>query len=264
MKKLLIIMAVFSLLLVGCGTKSTKTDWDYIQSKGEMIIGFTYYAPMGYLDETGKLIGFDVEFAEAVCEKLGVKPKFQVIDWEAKENELKAYNIDAVWNGLTATVERAKNMDLSSNYLINRNVAIVRAGEVELYKTADDLKGKRVIAGKGTPSEEFALNDPFFSKAEFAAIDVQGKIFMELAAGTADIGIGDYVMAMVSTGEGTDFKNLTISPYWKAGDEEYAIAFRKGSPETLEKINNVIEEFKADGTLEKIAAKYKLSDLLIK
>ena len=47
---------------------------DYISGKGTLVIGYTVYEPMNYPDETGKLIGFDTEFAEALCEKLGVKP----------------------------------------------------------------------------------------------------------------------------------------------------------------------------------------------
>ena len=45
--------------------------------QGELVIGVTYFEPMNYLDADGKLTGFETEFAEAVCEKMGVTPKFQ-------------------------------------------------------------------------------------------------------------------------------------------------------------------------------------------
>ena len=73
----------------------------YISNKGELVIGVTYFEPMNYLDADGKLTGFETEFAEAVCEKMGVTPKFQKIDWDSKEVELNSKTIDCIWNGLT-------------------------------------------------------------------------------------------------------------------------------------------------------------------
>ena len=88
-KKLLSLLlagAMSASIFVGCG--SSATDWDYISNKGEFVIGVTYFEPMNYLDADGKLTGFETEFAEAVCEKMGVTPKFQKIDWDSKEVEL--------------------------------------------------------------------------------------------------------------------------------------------------------------------------------
>jgi hypothetical protein len=65
------------LTLTGCG------------KSGEFVIGITEYEPMNYYDENGTLIGFDTEFAEMACEKLGLTPKFVIIDWETKEFELR-------------------------------------------------------------------------------------------------------------------------------------------------------------------------------
>ena len=76
-------------MLTACGTTdtadtadtaATESDWQYISDKGEMIIGITLFAPMNY-KEGDRLVGFETEFAAAVCEKLGVNPKFQEIDW---------------------------------------------------------------------------------------------------------------------------------------------------------------------------------------
>ena len=67
--------------------------------KGTLVVGITDYAPMDYLDENGEWTGFDTEFAEAVCAKLGVKAEFFVLsDWDQKVNELNAKTIDVVWN----------------------------------------------------------------------------------------------------------------------------------------------------------------------
>lgn len=103
-----------------------ESDWEYIKNKGEMVIGITLFAPMNY-EENGKLTGFETEFAEAVCTKLGVKAKFQVIDWNSKETELASKNIDCIWNGMTITEERAENMAISIPYMENKQVVVVKA-----------------------------------------------------------------------------------------------------------------------------------------
>ncbi len=102
------------------------SDWAYIKDKGELIIGITYFAPMNYKNEEGKLVGFETEFAEAVCEVLGVKAKFQEISWTAKETELAAKNIDCIWNGMTITDERAEAMSITIPYMANKQVMVVK------------------------------------------------------------------------------------------------------------------------------------------
>ena len=105
----------------------TDSDWEYIKNKGEIIIGMTIFEPMNYYDDNNKLVGFETEFAEAVCAELGIKVKFQEIDWSAKETELAAKNIDCIWNGMTITEERAKNMSITIPYMNNKQVMVVKA-----------------------------------------------------------------------------------------------------------------------------------------
>ena len=90
------IVLVFGIVcaFAACGnndTKTTDSDIEYIKEKGTMVIGITDYAPMNYKDDNGEWTGFDTEFAEAVCAKLGVKAEFFVLsDWDQKVNELNA------------------------------------------------------------------------------------------------------------------------------------------------------------------------------
>ncbi len=104
----------------------TNSDWEYIKQKGELIIGITYFAPMNYKDANGELVGFETEFAKAVCEILGVKPVFQKIDWNAKETELAAKSIDCIWNGMTIDEDLAANMSISIPYMTNKQVMVVK------------------------------------------------------------------------------------------------------------------------------------------
>ena len=102
----------------------SEGDLAYIKDKGELIIGITLFAPMNFEDDNKELTGFETEFAKAVCEKLGVTPKFEVINWNAKEVELNAKNIDCIWNGMTITDERLETMSISAPYMENKQVMV--------------------------------------------------------------------------------------------------------------------------------------------
>ncbi len=104
----------------------TDSDWEYVKNNGELIIGITYFAPMNYLDENNNLVGFETEFATAVCEELGLTPKFVVINWNSKEAELKGKSIDCIWNGMTINDERKENMSISIPYMQNKQVMVTK------------------------------------------------------------------------------------------------------------------------------------------
>lgn len=103
------------------------SDYQYVMDKGTLVIGITYFAPMNYENENGELVGFETDFAKAVCEKLGVEAVFQEISWSAKETELAAKNIDCIWNGMTITEEREENMSISIPYMQNKQVKVVKS-----------------------------------------------------------------------------------------------------------------------------------------
>lgn len=263
-----VLMAVT--VLVGCGSQNntssgntTESDWSFIENNGKLTIGITYFEPMNYKDDNGELTGFETEFAQAVCEKIGVKANFQKIDWETKEVELNAKTIDCIWNGLTIDDERKENMDISTPYMENKQVMVVKSENAAKYTTAEALKGATVVAEKKSAGENVAKTDTFFTNASYVSVDSQAKALMEVKSGTADVAIIDYVMSIGSIGDGTDYADLSVVSDKGFAEEAYGIAFRKNSPETLKKVNDAIQELANDGTLKQIAEKYKLQDLLL-
>ncbi len=259
LKKLLaLVMAgVMALAMTGCG--ADKSDSAYITDKGTLVVGYTIINPLNYMDDEGNLTGFETEFAQAVAKELGVKAEFVEINWDAKETELNSKNIDCIWNGMTITPERAENMSISTPYLENRQVLVVRAEDAEKY--AEGVGGAKVVAESGSAGEELVTADEAFATAEFTPVQSMATALMEVKSGTADVAVIDYVMAGSSTGADTDFADLTIidNDY---ESEEYGIAFRKGSDVT-EKVNAAITKLMDDGTLIFIADKYGLTDILI-
>jgi polar amino acid transport system substrate-binding protein len=155
-------------LFAGCGSKKDPgKDWKYVQDAGKMVIGITDYEPMNYYDDDGTLIGFDTELAQAVCDYLGIDAEFIEIDWDYKETELNAYNIDCIWNGFTYTEERDQNLDFSEHYLYNQIVTVIRREDAAKYATVADLANAKICAEGGSSGESCISADPDLSKAQY-------------------------------------------------------------------------------------------------
>lgn len=271
MKKLLAMMlsllCIFSLAACSTGqttdgsdgSASASSDYDYIASNGKLVIGITLYEPMNYNDENGVLTGFDTEFAQAVCEKLGLEPEFQVIDWDMKESELSSRNIDCIWNGLTVTEERRENMDFSMSYLTNKQCVVINSSNAGTYTDTASLASAMLSAEGGSAGEDAILADESLSQASYTASDSQASALLALKSGNYDAIVIDYTLATASAGTG-DYTELMIVDSIRLANEEYAIGFRLGSDMT-EKVNAVIRELIDDGTLASLADKYDMTDL---
>ncbi len=261
MKKILALLLALSMVFVLGACKDNGSDYEYIKEKGEMIIGITIFKPMNYYDDKNDLIGFETEFAEAVCKKIGVTAKFQEINWAAKETELNGKTIDCIWNGMTIDEDRLANMSISTPYMQNKQVLVVKAENAGLTS----VDGLKIAAEGGSAGANVIENDAYFKNAQFIEVEDMAAALMEVAAGTSDGCVIDYVTSLGSIGEGTDYANLVVveeAKFELGNDEQYGIAFRKGSDMT-EKVNAAITELVEDGTLAKIAAKYGLEDQLI-
>ena len=236
-----------------------QTDAAYIEGNGKLVVGITIYEPMNYYDDAGKLTGFDTEFAEAVCAKLGLTPEFQEINWDTKEIELEARSIDCIWNGMTITPDRAAGMSISLPYVKNAQVIVVKADST-VASTAD-LVGKTVVAEMGSAGEAQITGedaDANLAKAEYVGMNKQTDCLMEIKAGTADAAVLDWTLAKSMVGEGTSFADLKMVEGLELATEEYGIAFRKGSDFTA-KVDAAIKELVADGSLGALAEKYGLA-----
>ena len=261
MKKIIALLLALCTIFMfaACGDKG-GSDLAYVTDKGEMLVGITIFSPMNYYDDNNELVGFETEFTKAVCEKLGVTPKFVEINWDSKEVELNAKNIDCIWNGMTITEERKENMSITIPYMDNKQVLIVKADKVAQFEKS--LDNAKVVAEQGSTGEELALSHDLLKNVNYTAVDSQAKGLIEVKSGVSDILIADYTLALGSVGKGTDFEDLAIIDSYTFDSQEYGIAFRKGSDMT-EKVNGIMKELAADGTLLKIAEKYNLKELLV-
>lgn len=252
---------------------AAESDWEEISAKGEMTIGMTLFAPMNYYDEDNNFVGFDTELANAVGEKLGIKINFIEINWDSKEIELNSKNIDCIWNGMCITEERKQNMSISEPYLYNTQAIVMKADRED--EIMSDVSGLTVTAEQGSTGEgkidgsieddetvEVSAKD-YFANANYVASDSMAKALMEVKSGTADLAVVDSVCALAMVGPGTDYEDLVVNLDNNFGQQEYGIAFRKGSDLT-EKVDEAINELYEEGKVDEIAAKYGLEDMLVK
>lgn len=268
MKKLVaILLIVFSVFAIaGCGaTEKTeqKTDekttdltgWAYIQDKEELIVGLDdTFAPMGFRDEANELVGFDIDLANAVAEKLGVKVTFQPIDWDAKEMELKSKRIDCIWNGMSATEERQQSMALTDKYLNNRIVVFAKDDSIKISTVEDLAKYNIGTQAASSALEVMAVNEAYSSFAdkvsEYRNYD---EAIMDMKAGRIDAIVVDEVLG--------EYKNSKMDPKmvlcdYSFGDDYYAIGCRQGETDVADKITDAIGELIKDGTATEISNKW--------
>ena len=128
-------------------TEAEMADVQYIMEQGKFIVGYTLFAPIAYEDNNGKLIGFDIELAEAVANLLNIEVEFQVINWATKEASLEAKTIDCIWNGMTITEERQAAMAITIPYMNNKQVAVIRKEDAEKYTTTEQM-AKAIIGAE--------------------------------------------------------------------------------------------------------------------
>ena len=180
-------------------TVSGDNSLQYILDKGELVLGLDdSFPPMGYSDsKTGEIVGFDIDLAEEVCKRLGVKLVKQPISWDAKEIELSSKNIDVIWNGMSVTDERIENMFLSKPYIANAQVIIV--AEDSPIKTKADLKGKKVGLQKGSSALDAVTADTetynaIMDGGEIVQFDENLTAYLDLKAGRVDAFVVDKVV----------------------------------------------------------------------
>lgn len=221
-----------------------------VRSAGVLRIGTEgTYPPFTFHDNSGKLVGFDVEIGEAVAARLGVKPEFVEGRWDGLIAGLDANRYDAVINQVGITEARQQKYDFSEPYIVSKAVLIVRSDD-DSIKSFADLKGKKsaqtLTSNFGTLARD--------SGAELVGTNGFDESIQLVLTRRADATINDSLSFF-------DFKkHKPGAPLRIAAEQEDAeasgIIVRKGEPELVAAINKALDEIKADGTYQKLSEKY--------
>lgn len=245
---------IFAIVMVvacfaGCGKNAS--DLDAVKKAGKLVVGVTVYPPMDYLDDNGEWTGFDAELAQMFAKQLGVNCQIVIITWGNKVAELNSKQIDLVWNGMTASDELGQQIDFSTSYAKNAQVAVVKKGST---LTADGVKNAKIAVENGsagmTVAEE-TIKGTSINKVG-AMVDALGEVL----AGTSDAAIIDITMAQSVVGKGA-YADLEVLEGASYGDEIFAVGLRKGSDLKAE-LDTFLKAKYADGTLTTLAEKYSV------
>ena len=160
-------------MLAGCGggDKAASSAAKAASGKPAKIVAGMddTFAPMGFRDDSGKIVGFDIDMAEAVSKEIGVPIEFKPIDWDAKEIELESGTIDCVWNGMTMTPERTKKLAFTKPYMDNIQVYAVLNDSA--IKTPEEIKNLTVACDIASRAFEKIIKDirPGVTEKEIAS-----------------------------------------------------------------------------------------------
>lgn len=276
MKK--ISLAVFAMMMVamlavfaGCGSSSNTNggtadsgtaqdnSLQNVLDKGTFVLGLDdSFPPMGFRDENNNIVGFDIDVATEVANRMGVELKLQPIEWSTKEMELNTGSIDCLWNGLSIDDERKQAMDLSEPYMTNRMVLVVLNDSQ--YTDQASLAGKTIGVQNGSTAEKI-LEESDFAKTIGNTIGFKDNVtaFMELETKGIDAIFMDEVVANYAiTSQNKDFKVLEDG----LTEEEYAVGFKKGNTALKNEVQKYIDEMKADGTMTQISEKWFGKDVV--
>lgn len=216
------------------------------------------YPPFNSIDKDGKLIGFDIDIANALCEAAKFECEFVVQDWDGIIPGLMAKKYDAIIASMSITDERKQKVDFTGKYYSTPAKFFARK-DSGLVVSPEGLKGKVIAVQRATIHENFA-NDNYGDIATIKSYATQDEAYLDIVSGRADAGIADSVAVMdgflgTDQGKGFQFFGPDFNdPKW-FGDGA-GIAIRKGEGDLLNALNAAIEKIRADGTYAKINAKY--------
>ncbi len=250
----------FAFLLAGAGMLGSAAASDVLadaKSRGSLKIAMEgTYPPFNYKDQkTGQLSGYDVEVANLIAARLGLKPVFVTTEWSAILAGLAAGKYDVIVSQVGITEKRQLAFDFSIPYTYSNPQLIVRKNDKAVYASLSDLKGKKVGVGQGTVFEQQIRAVPGIEVKSYPAAP---ENLQDLAIGRVDAALNDSLMVAYL------LKNsaLPIQAGARVGNvERMGVAMKKGSPQLKAAIDKALNDAVADGSLKAISLKWFGSDV---
>ena len=259
MKKTAAVLLTASLMLAGCGSKTSSGE-DHlarIQKAGKLTIGLEGdWQPFSFHDSGDNLVGFDVEVAQNIAQILGVEADIVEAPWDGLFAGMSAGTYDIVVNGVDVTEERSKTYDFSDPYAYDHTVLVTKTGNADI-KTFEDLSGKTTANSIGSTYMEIGESYGAEVKgvdtlAETMSMVINDQVDATINAATS---VQDYLL---TTGE---TKVEVVAQLEEA--TAYAIPMVKGSDNDSLRaaINDALKQMRDSGKLAELSEKYFGADL---
>ena len=220
------------------------------------------YPPFNNLTADGKLVGFDVEIAEALCAEMKVECEFVTQDWDGIIPALIAGKFDAIIASMSITEERMKVVDFTEKYYNTPPAIAVPKDSKITGVTAAELAGIRMGAQSSTTHSNYA--EEKFPDSDLQLYPTPDEYKLDLASGRIDAAIDDVIVLdeWLKTDDGACCKiigTLEIDPV--INGEGAGIAIRKGEDDLRGMFNQAIEAIRANGKYKEINDKYFAVDV---
>lgn len=224
------------------------------------------YPPFESVAPDGKLVGFEVDLANAVCVEMKVRCKIVNVGWDGLIPGLVARKHDALMSSMNITEERRRAIDFSDIYYRMQNRFVAKKGSIAGI-SKDNLKGKTIAVQTGTPQDNF-VTEQFGDVATIKRYVGAGEPYLELLNGRADLHFGFVVQidqAFLAK-DGNDRAFEYVGPAYSGQDNKklgdgVAVGIRKQDKELRALFNNGLAAVKKNGTFKKINDKYFAFDI---
>ncbi len=254
----LLALSMTATFLFGCAGQDAedgKTGWAKVESAGKLVVGLDdTFAPMGFRDADGNLVGFDVDMAKAMGEVLGVEIELQPINWKAKEQQLASGRVDCLWNGLSVTPERLEQLSMTKKYLNNRLIVMTLRDDVQVT-SAEDLANYNVGIQAGSSALEIVEQHEAYPtfQSKLKQYDTYDQVILDLQTGRLDCMVVDEVLGEYKSSQ---MEQKLITCEFNFGDDFYAVGCRKEDTDLAEKLNEGFAKLIENGKAEEISMKW--------
>lgn len=272
MKKMILgIVAVTAVLaLTACGSdkKADPNHYvDQIKDKKTLTVALNpEFAPFEFQvikDGKNTIVGSDVDLANEIGKALGVKVKFQAMDFNNVLASVESGKADIAISGISATPERQKAYDFSTSYYTAQNVMIVQKSQADAYQNLAAFDGKKVAAQKGTVQENIVKDQ--VKGANLVSLTKNGQMINELKNGTVSGVVFEEPIAKAYVAANPDLAIVTNIKFDSSKSDSYAIAMPKDSGNLKKEIDKMITQLKADGKIEEfVKTNFELSQTAAK
>ena len=253
-----VVVALLALILAVCPALADGEDQlAAIKAKGEIVVATEgAWAPWTYHDEQGNLVGFDVEVAKAIADKLGVTATFAETEWDGIFAGLDAGRYDIAANGVEVTDERAEKYNFTTPYGYIRTALIVR-GDNDDITSFEDLAGKHTA--NSIASTYMTLAESYGATA--VGVDTLDQTIQMVLSGRADATLNAEVSFYDYMAVHPDANIKVVALTDDASRVSIPVRKDEKSASLLEAINQAIAELDEEGELSRISEKYFGKDI---
>ncbi|WP_122646865.1 transporter substrate-binding domain-containing protein [Enterococcus mediterraneensis] len=264
MKKILSgVAAVALLFMLGACGGSQKSEGDSqskaldaVKDAGVLKVGMSAdFAPFEFhsmVDGKDKIVGADVDLANAIADDLGVDIEFMDMEFNAVLSSLEQGKVDIAISGISATPERKKSFDFSDNYYNPPQKVIVNKKNADKFTSVDSLKGKKVGAQKGSVQEDVVKQQ--LPDAQMVSVAKVPNLIIELNQGSIDALVVEETVgaSYISQNPDLQFADIDLK---SSKDEAYSIALPKDSGTLKTEIDKIIKKLNDSGKIEEFVQK---------